>query len=132
MGKKIKIQDLRGFVKEALDAFEDGYEGTYYYKLGNSDFHEGDWAIVIGWSGGFDTDYIDDNFISDGNGYEVCSKLAYNDSYMQSDYEWDWVMPYNEETGDVDNTENSLPRDLEGAMKDIDWLLKHWYKYYAE
>lgn len=51
---------------------------------------------------------------------------------MQSDYEIDWVMPYNEETGDVDDTDNALPRDLEGAMKDIDWLLKHWYKYYAE
>lgn len=131
MKKKVTINnEIRDFVEEAIEQFLDGYNGTYFYKLGYSDFHDGDWALVIGWSnnGAEDEGYN----IADGDGWEVCMKLAYNDSYMQTDFDMDWEMPYNEETGDVDDTQLSLSRNLDEALKDVEWILKRWNEDYAE
>lgn len=130
MNKKVTINnEIRDFVKRALEAFKGGYEGTYFYKLGYSEFHDGIWAIAIGWSDGFDPN--DTDGISDGNGFKVCAKLAYSDGYMQSDYDMDWIMPYDEETGDVDDTDSAISANPEDALDYVAWLLKRWNEDYA-
>lgn len=73
---------------------------------------EYDWGIVIGWSGGFDE--TQKTPFSDGE-YRICTKIAYNNSALQSDYELDFTMPYNKETGEVYDTNTELESNLKAA-----------------
>ena len=79
--------------------------GTYFYKLGVHDNQQ--WAIVLGWRDGFEADPNDD--CMDGE-YRLCAKLAYQptNSLLQCGYDIDWLMPYDEETGEVYDTEISI------------------------
>ena len=83
------------------------------------------WAIVVAWVPGFEeVNFTDDDF-SDGE-YRICAKVAYQptNSLMQ-EYDIDWLMHYDEETGDVDDTETTV-----GSYDDIDdvinWLICQW------
>jgi hypothetical protein len=100
--------------------------GTYHWLLG-TDENNNDWAIVLGWSDGFEPDESDD--CMDGT-YSLCSKIAYqpNNSLMQCDYDIDWTIPYNEETGEVDDTEIAIFSgcDLEYV---VNWLLDCYSSY---
>ncbi len=53
---------------------------------------------------------------------EILGKIAYNDSYMK-EYDMDWIMPYDEDTGDVWDTEISISGDIQ---RDIDWWKREW------
>ena len=101
-------------------------EGTYYWKL-DVDSNGNQWAIVLGWQDGYEEDETDD--CTDGT-WRLCAKLAYQpvNSMMQCDYDIDWLMPYNEETGEVDDNELSIYPDSD-ASKIIDWLLKCYETY---
>ena len=101
--------------------------GTYSWHLGQ-DNKGNDWAIVLGWRDGFDADEVDD--CADGT-YRLCTKLAYqpSNSLMQCDYDVDWMMPYDEDTGEVDVTEFVITptTNLEAELK---WLLDIWKERY--
>lgn len=77
-------------------------EGTMYFSLGiiNNDRY----AIV------FTRD--EDN--------TLWGKVAYQsvNSIMQCDYDIDWLMPYNKDTGEVDDTEINIE-----SIRDIQWLI---------
>ena len=120
-------------VKEFVVAVEDMKKtksnGTYYWTLREDD--KGNvWAIVLGWADGFDATEQDD--CMDGT-WRLCAKLAYqpNNSIMQCDYDIDWMMPYDEVSGEVDDNEVSIypNTDLVGL---IDWLFECYSTYEAE
>ena len=100
--------------------------GTYHWILGR-DEDDNDWAIVLGWADGFEPNEDDD--CMDGT-YSLCAKIAYQpyNSLMQCDYDIDWIMPYNKESGDVDETEIAIFSgcDMEYV---IDWLLDCYSSY---
>ena len=56
-------------------------------------------------------------------------KVAFQpkNSIMQCDYEVDWNMPYNEETGDVDDTAVIIINE-----EDIEWLFEQWERIKEE
>lgn len=122
--------DKTTLVKEFIDAVADmkatKADGTYHWILGR-DEKDNDWAIVLGWADGFEADENDD--CMDGT-YRLCVKLAYQswNSIMQCDYEWDWTMPYDEESGEVDDTEVSIYPNT-NLEKTIDWLLMAYADY---
>ena len=100
--------------------------GTYYWTLGEDD-KGNTWAIVLGWADGFEPDATDP--CMDGT-WRLCAKLAYqpNNSIMQCDYDIDWLMPYDEETMEVDDNECSIYPDTD-LVDIIDWLLECYESY---
>lgn len=122
------------FLKQFTKAVEDmttrvEKSGTYFWEL-DIDDDENDWAFVLGWQDGFDEE-PDDPF-TDGT-WRLCVKLAFqsNRSVMQCDYDIDWLMPYDEETGDVDDTEVSLYQDSNLEFE-VDWLWKQYERIKKE
>ncbi len=84
---------------------EENWDSAYYYPLLHSD--DRTWAIVLGW----DYEYK-----------QIMGKIAYlpNNSVM-SEYDVDWIMPYDESTGEVYDTETQI-----GYLCDVEWLLDEW------
>jgi hypothetical protein len=123
MNRNILAKEFTKAVAEKRRTHENG---TYYWTLGEDD-KGNTWAIVLGWAPGFDEEPEDD--CTDGT-WRLCAKLAYqpNNSLMQCDYDIDWFMPYDEESGEVDDTEEDLypNTNLENT---IDWLLKCYESY---
>ena len=119
---------IKNFIDAVADMKKTKFNGTYHWILG-TDENNNDWAIVLGWHDGFDAEEQDD--CMDGT-WRLCAKLAYqpNNSIMQCDYDVDWLMPYDEESGEVDDNEVSIyPRtDL---VELVEWLLA-CYSNYAE
>jgi hypothetical protein len=117
-------------VKEITNAVEymkkTKFDGTYYWIL-DTDENGNDWAIVLGWSDGYEPNANDD--CMDGT-YSLCAKIAYQSSksIMQCDYDLDWTTPYNEETGETDETEIALFTgcDMEWV---VNWLLDCYESY---
>ena len=86
------------FANAVKDMQATHFEGTYHWYLSTDD-KGNDWAIVMSYM-----DYDDD-----GN-ESLYAKLAYqpSNSIMQCDYDIDWLMPYDEETGELYDTELSV------------------------
>lgn len=117
---------IEAFTKAVENMRKYHENGTYYWHLGR-DENNNNWAIVLGWANGFEEDENDD--YSSGT-YRLCTKLAYqsNNSIMQCDYDIDWAMPYDEETGEVDD--NEVPIYTDSNMEEIiDWLLECYSSY---
>lgn len=108
-------ENLKALVNDALNSQD--HEGTWFFDLDKADGKR--WAIAIAW---MDWDNTND--------WKLYAKVAYQptNSIMQCDYDIDWIMPYNEETGEVDDTETEIT-DIE---KDVDWLLKEWERIRKE
>lgn len=102
------------------------FPGTYHWNL-DTDRNNNDWAIVLGWSDGFESN--PDDPCTDGT-YRLCAKLAYqpNNSMLQCDYDVDWLMPYDEETSEVDDTEISIYPGTD-LKETVDWLLERYADY---
>lgn len=78
--------------------------------------------MVFAWQDGFGDKY-DDSQYHRGE-YRICGKLAYNDSYMK-EYDMDWLMPYDEDTGEVYDTECSF-EDMADAEQAALWWDECW------
>lgn len=79
---------LADFIKDAVEDLRNGGEATHFFDMGaDNGLH-----LVIGRSG---DDYIG-------------IKLAVNVDDLQYDFDWDWYMPYDKETGDVWDTEMQI------------------------
>ena len=117
---------VKEFTNAVIDMRKNHPNGTYHWHL-DTDDNGNDWAIVLGWADGFEEDPTDD--CTDGT-YRLCAKLAYqpHNSIMQCDYDIDWLMPYNKETGDVDDTELSIFPDS-STYETVDWLLRCYESY---
>lgn len=113
-------KNLARQLKIAIDhMLETEVEGTYYWYLDTTD-EQNNWAIVLGW------------MTYDG-AEELCVKLAYqpNNSLMQCDYDIDWLMPYDEETGEVDDNELTVGKD-EDTVEIINWFLDSYRLHFAD
>ena len=102
--------------------------GTYCWWL-DQDENRNNWAIVLGWADGFEENPNDNNL--DGT-WRICAKLAYQpwNSAMQCDYDIDWLMPYDEESGEVDDNEVSIYPNT-NLKEVIDWLLECYSSRHA-
>lgn len=122
------IENLINAIKEEDNT--DPYEvsGTWSWVL-NTDDKRNNWAIVLGWRDGHDeNDHCCQYSVGE---YHLCAKLAYqpSNSIMQCDYDIDWTMPYNEETGDVDDNEVYICC-YDDAEDVVNWLLKVYRTYF--
>lgn len=119
---------IKEFTNAVLDMRKNHHNGTYHWLL-DTDDNGNDWAIVLGWSDGFEEDPTDD--CTDGT-YRLCAKLAYHphNSIMQCDYDVDWLMPYDEKTGEVyDNELSIFPNS--STYETVNWLLRCYLNYAA-
>ena len=123
MDKKQLIKEFTAAVKHMKKT---KYNGTYYWIIGE-DYEGNDWAIVLGWADGFEEDEEDD--CTDGT-WRICAKMAYQEwnNISQCDYDHDWLMPYDEESGEVDDNEVSIYPNT-NLTSVVNWLLK-WYEPY--
>ena len=122
--KKNKL--IKEFKKAVEDMRFNHPNGTYHWDL-DVDENNRVWAIVLGWADGYEADETDD--CMDGT-YRLSVKLAYQpkNSIMQCDYDIDWEMPYDEISGEVDDTEVAIyPNDNLELI--IDWLLDIYSTY---
>ena len=110
-------------ILDAANKLKEKNIGVIAFWLPQSFDKENNWAIVIGYNGGFEKDENDPNY------YRVCGKVAYQSkkSIMQCDYDVDWTMPYDEETSEVDDTDVSLD-----CLADAEWLLDQWERIRKE
>ena len=98
---------------------------TYFFKLWVDEYYRR-WAIVIAWQDGFE----DSNTTEYENGtYRICMKIGFQptNSIMQ-EYDIDWTMPWDEETGDVDDSEITVYSD-EAIDSCIDYIFGTWEHY---
>ena len=102
---------VNSIIDTIKEAESDGPSSTTYIVDLDYDDKGNRWAVVLGW-----VDYDGDD------AYELCGKIAYlpKNSYMK-DYDYDWEMPYDEETGEVWDTEISNP-----SASDAAWWLDQW------
>ena len=102
-------------------------EGCSYYKTGNYDKENNPLCVVFGWEGGYETDSED--LYADGE-YRICCKIAFNNSALQCDYEWDFVMPYDEDTSEVCDTDMYVGEDFDSLAdylnKQVETISKAW------
>lgn len=117
---------INSFVDTVESVRYHDFIGVYHWELGIDEKHN-KWAIVLGWADGYESDEYD-GYV-DGT-YRVCVKLAYqpDNSVMQADYDWDWHMPYDEESGDVDDTEIAIYPETD-VKKAINYLLDCYTEY---
>ena len=100
-------QRIKEFLQNVIS--NEDHEGTWIFDLAT---HNGKrWALVAAWM----------DYDNDGH-WQAYGKVAYQptNSIMQ-EYDIDWTMPYDEESGEVDDSEfrfyiNSLDVDSEYAF----------------
>ena len=96
------LKNLASWIRDLKEAAKDDYSFSiaWFVPTTNSPF-----SIIGGWMDGFDPEYSDIFCISKSNPkYVMAVKIAINDGpYAYTDFEI-MNMPYDPETGDVDNT----------------------------
>jgi len=113
MEMKQRIKEFLGNILKNED-----HKATWMYRLTT---HNGKrWALVAAWM-----DYNNDN------DWKLYAKLAYQPTnYIMQEYDIDWIMPYDAETGEVDDTELMIGTSVNEA--DVDWLLEQWERFQRE
>lgn len=118
--RKQLLKEIKQVVEKELKLpKEEKTIGTYFWKLHKNDKFT--WAIVLAW---------DENVFNFGDKV-LFGKVAFqpNNSMMQCDYDVDWTMPYNKETGEVDDTEVSFHLE-DNIEREINWLLDCYESYF--
>lgn len=103
---------------------------TTYFRLHYDWNRDEIWALVIGMGEGFEQ--VDKNNPYDFGDMRICGKIAYQpaNSWMK-EYDIDWLMPYDDETGFVDDTECSI--ENEGAIDlCIEFWEEEWNRIFSE
>ncbi len=102
-GKLVTIPELAKSIKNIITSIpsDKTYTGCWFWRLGQIGDH--DFAIVIGWEFGYETDKLDPLC---HNNHHLAIKLGCQPhrSIMQCDFEVDWTMPYDPKTGDIEDT----------------------------
>lgn len=116
-----KEKFIESFTK-AVKEMRQHKNGCYYWWL-DTDNNGNNWAIVLGWSDGYEEDDSDE--LSDGT-WHLTAKVAYqsHNSIMQCDYDVDWTMPYNED-GDVWDTDTTVYLK-DNHQETVDWLINQF------
>lgn len=101
----VNATKLANFIKNAVEGLKKEGDGTWYFHLVDNLYY------VIGGVNPANYDIEDlENFATDENGWVICGKIAVNVDDLQSDYEMDWYMPF-EQDGETWNTERELYND---------------------
>ena len=111
--KKITLNEL----KEDIAWLDQRKMGCCHHVVATTD--EGtDLAIVVGWEDGFDEAPAGTPG-ADGT-WRICAKVAYQhaNNAMQCDYDVDWLMPYDPDTGEVSDTS----MEVNGTAFEVRWL----------
>ena len=95
------------FMKDAYANLTNKGEGTWYHKLGNNLYYV---MSAAGDPNNYDEEDVK-LFATSKDGYIVLGKIAVNSDDLQSDYDWDWTMPYYEDNGDVWDTERQFYKE---------------------
>lgn len=101
------VNEFNNAVQNMLN--DTNHAGCYHWHLDTDDSNN-NCAIVLGYNS---EDYL-------------CAKVAYqpSNSIMQCDYDVDWIMPYDSETGEVWDTNTYIENaDESDTSQLIDWLL---------
>lgn len=108
---------IREEIKKILG--DKSYEYTYSFPLLNDGTNT--WGLVFGWRDGKDFDRKHD---------VLCGYLGYlpNESAM-GEFGYDWMMPYDKESGEVDDTELTI-EDISDL--DLDWWEDNWNRMTKE
>ena len=94
------------FIKETYADLTNKGEGTWYHKLGNNLYYV---MAAAGDPNNYDAGDVE-LFATSKDGYIIMGKIAVNIDDLQSDYDFDWFMPY-EEDGDVWDTESEFYKE---------------------
>lgn len=94
------------FMKDAYADLTNKGEGTWYHKLGNNLYYV---MAAAGDPNNYDAEDVE-LFATSKDGYIIMGKIAVNIDDLQSDYDFDWFMPY-EEGGDVWDTESEFYKE---------------------
>lgn len=101
---KITVEEIENIVDFLLKE----QQGCFFKQL-KIDKGNNKWGIVIGWGAGFDEN--EKTPFSNGE-YRICSKIAYNNSITRCNYEYDFIMPYDKDSGEVYDTDTELRTDF--------------------
>lgn len=123
LNEDVNTNDLAKFIEKAVNDLKNGGEGTWYKRLGYT-INDTELYLVIGLVSGkqFDSEDLEYYSTDDTGKYIICGKIAVNDSAMQSDYELDWLMPYNEDSGDVWDTDSSFSANPDYTQEAKDFI----------
>ena len=116
------LKEIKRVVETELKLpIEEKSIGTYHWDLHKDDKFT--WAIVLSW----------EEDVYEFGDKVLFGKVAFqsNNSIMQCDYDIDWIMPYNEETGDCDDTEVSFHLE-DNIEREINWLLDCYETYLVD
>lgn len=118
--KKITGKDFKEAVDWLWEHKQDG--GCVHQVLGTTD--DGTkLCFVVGWANGRDYGDDDKKYGYFDEGYCISAKIGYQhrNNAMQTDYDWDFNMPYDLETGDVWDTSSYVPRDADWEREAADY-----------
>lgn len=113
--KKITEKDIREKVEWVRKN-----DGVAWFNMGQLEGGR-ELALVIGWGEGYEKNECDIQEQSGDTLYTICSKLAVNIDDLQCDYAWDWFMPWDKKTGEIWDTETTVPNDYKIPL---DWYVK--------
>lgn len=101
----VNATKLANFIKNAVESLKKDGDSTWYFHLVDNLYY------VIGGvnPANYDTEDLE-NFATDEEGWVICGKIAVNVDDLQSDYEFDWYMPFERE-GETWNTEREFYND---------------------
>ena len=110
-------------LKEDVDFLVRNDCGCCRHEIG-SDKDGNNWFILVGWQDGFEKvskEDCTDGYASDET-WRIATKIGYQsaNNIMQCDFDVDFTMPYNEETGEVDDTCIKLPK----CESETDWEIE--------
>ena len=110
------------FMKDAYADLTNKGEGTWYHKLGNNLYYV---MAAAGDPNNYDAEDVE-LFATSKDGYIVLGKIAVNIDDLQSDYDFDWFMPY-EEDGDAWDTESEFYKE-EDFLKRASEIMSEYEK----
>lgn len=119
-------EDVRNALKELIA--EPGCCGTYCFRFGVDDLNR-IWALVMAWQDGYEN--TPGGFPCQYKTERIVMKVGWKPiNAPMSDYDIDWLQPYDTETGDVDDREISLSteEDFDNAY---DWMIKSFEDFKA-
>ena len=123
LNEDVNTNDLAKFIEEAVNDLKNGGEGTWNKRLGYTK-NDTELYLVIGLVSGkqFDSEDLE-GYSTDNTGkYVVSGKIAVNSDDLQSDYDWDWTMPYNEDSGDVWDTDSPFSANPDYTQEAKDFI----------
>ncbi len=117
-GKDFNTSDICKWVKESIKDLVQSDEGCCEYKL------DDDLSIFCGWSDGYDPEDKDGIHSKENQSWCLNIGIKCNHEYMKTDFDW-LNAPYNEETGEVWDTNMTLDKDGIDET-DAQWLIEQY------